>query len=145
MMDDGCLFALFFSCFSWMSRSTRSILIPHTPLYPIYQLSLETDRQTVLFMTIDTFFCLCFLENLSMSILLLHDSRSWSNPVVLLDGKACSGGGRWAWAADVVVWSRGGRAGCCAGRESHATGTMRRLVPTFRLSQIKLEGKGSHH
>lgn len=59
MMDDGCFFPFFFSCFYWMSQSTRSILIPHTPLYPIYQLSLETNRHTVLFMTIDTFFCLC--------------------------------------------------------------------------------------
>lgn len=51
-----------------LDESEQIYLIPHTPLYPIYQLSLETNRQSVLFMTIDTFFCLCFFAKLSRCI-----------------------------------------------------------------------------
>lgn len=63
------LFSLFLLLFLLLLDEAEQIyLIPHTPLYPIYQLSLETNRQLVLFMTIDTFFCLCFFANLSRCI-----------------------------------------------------------------------------
>lgn len=53
-------FSLFLLLFLLLLDEAEQIyLIPHTPLYPIYQLSLETNRQPVLFMTIDTFFFAC--------------------------------------------------------------------------------------
>lgn len=91
-------FPLFFSCSAWMSRSTISILIPHTPLYPIYQLSLGDQPTNRSFHDYRYLFLIVFLfADLSMSILLLHEGGgegASSGSAELLDGKACPSGGR---------------------------------------------------
>lgn len=94
------LFSLFLLLFLLLLDEAEQIyLIPHTPLYPIYQLSLETNRQPVLFMTIDTFF---FLLVFLCEPFTLHHSQSSLGSAMLVDSGAWSSGGRGTWVADVA-------------------------------------------
>jgi hypothetical protein len=62
MMDDG-YFPLVLFLLLLDESEHQVYLIPHTPLYPYTSFPWDKNRQIVLFMTIDTFFCLivfCF-------------------------------------------------------------------------------------
>lgn len=141
------LFPLFFSCFSWMSRSTVSILIPHTPLYPIYQLSLgdqPTSRSFHDYRYLFFFDCLSS-RTFQCRFFCCMTARAdqvqqsyWTGRHVLVVEEVFEWRTSWAGA-------EGASGTAVLEKRPMEAVKVGRLVPTFRLGQIKLEGQRSHH